>query len=53
MVVTFGGGHQFVEAVGSNLHGRLKAEGYVGSRQVVVDRFGDTDNRNAFVEQHF
>ncbi len=46
-VVRLGGRVEAVDRVGGDLHRRLEAEGVVGSREVVVDRLGDADHRDA------
>ena len=47
-LVGLSGGVQSVDGVSSNLDSGIEAEGRVGSRQVVVDRLGNTDQSDAF-----
>ena len=46
----------FVGAFNSNrgnIHGRIKAKGSIGERQIVIDGFGNTDDRSAAFKQFF
>jgi hypothetical protein len=48
-VVTLSSGVQPVDGIGGNLHGRIEPERHVGTKNVVVDRLGHTDDGNAML----
>ncbi len=47
-MMAFGGGVQAVDGLHRDVDRRVEPEGVVGGRQVVVDGFGNPDNRDSF-----
>ena len=50
-LVALGGRVQLVDSLGGSLHGGVEPEGGLGAADVVVDRLGDADERDAFIEE--
>ena len=50
-LVRFGGGVQPVDRLGGHGDGRVEAERRLRTRQVVVDRLGDADDRHPLLQE--